>query len=592
VIQVGAKNRANGVVSIELEVSFPYENRFVLNAKYDRPDSAYDFSVQSTNGTIEIGPKEWETSYELGCYTIKDSSEYMQKIGSDYKDYSQSSWHTFKTDQSVDLVSVEVSGKRYPFSSNTIVGLRLYKGDARKGLSTLSLVEDDVVMNIDSFRYQYNAITNFVRFTRSCDLKPNSYYSVQLLFHRSMTDEVSVEVVNRTAVEREISARPHSSYMDAQTKLGALSGVDTLAVGFTCDNRMAFNNCGTTNPSKGVTINGVRYNLSQWFSFKLGHTSKFKMRMPAVNKNYYRMVKARVYKGSIGSSCNSLDTSDLVGVFHYALGLPLEINCLDAGDYAIQFLGVDSLQELYGGTYHMGGTYFFETTVDRIANINHYSLADQKSIDEVIGTNVVRSGAAHVSQSDTFRKLWVTGTNLSKQKVMVFSHQTTPKMRVVDAVTISISIPMFFEAQWVTPSWKLVDRKEAGDSCDVYVDGGIIDNYPFHVFDSVVQNENRSETVYCNPKTLGLKLETQQRQDTTFDPFTFSINRYRDFLDAFTTIGHETVNSRMLSPQHARQTIFLNCRNFNPSVRKVRKEEKQAIMNWGAESVRRYFGIQ
>lgn len=401
-IQVGAKNRASGPVDIVLQVSYPYQNQFVLNATYDLADSAYDFGSQSKSGTIELGPKSWEKSYELGCYTLRDSTEFMSKIGPKYKEYSQSAWHTFKTDKSVDMVSVEVSGKRYPFSSNTIVGLRFYQGNARNGLTNLTLLEDSVVMNIDSFRYRYNAITDFMRYTRSCDLLPNTSYTVQLLFHKDLSDEVSVAIVNRTSPQRNSSPKPVLGSLPASNRLGVLSGTDTLTVGFSCDNRMSKNACGTTNPSSGILINGLTYNLSQWYSFELANTSKLKMRLPTLNKNYYRLLKARIYKATITNNCSGVDTSYLVGEYHFGQGSPLELNCLESGDYALQILGVDSLQELYGGTYHLGGTYYFETVVTKVIDVNHYSLRDTASLDSINSLNDLKSSGVSSSQTDTF----------------------------------------------------------------------------------------------------------------------------------------------------------------------------------------------
>jgi gliding motility-associated-like protein len=402
IIQVGAKSRANGVVSINMETSFPYQNKFVLNAAYDEPDSCFDFGSLSSKGTIEVGDKEWETYYELGCYTLRDSTEYMPQIGANYKDYSQSAWHTFKTDASVDFVSFEISGKRYPFSSNTIVGFRLYKGKASSGLNTLTLVEDSVVLNIDSFRYQYNAITNFVRFTNTCDLKPNSDYSFQLIFHNAFSDEINVKITNRTAEVRTVSARPNTASMDAKTHLGSISGLDTIDVGFTCDNLMAYNRCGNTNPTDGVRIGNNTYNLSQWYTFKLDHTSKLKLRLPKSTSNYYKIIKARLFKGKITNSCTDLDTTDQIGFLEYNIAQPFEMNCLEPGEYALQVLGIDSLQEDYGGTYHLGGSYSIEYRVDRIININHFALQNSGSIDEINKKVDLKSNAGSVSLTDTF----------------------------------------------------------------------------------------------------------------------------------------------------------------------------------------------
>ncbi len=69
-----------------------------------------------------------------------------------------------------------------------------------------------------------------------------------------------------------------------------------------------------------------------------------------------------------------------------------------------------------------------------------------------------------------FRSMYFMGTNLSTAFSEVFSAEHTPRMCVADAVRISMSIPLFFAAR----------RSARGD---VYVDGGVLDNYPIKLFD-------------------------------------------------------------------------------------------------------------
>jgi len=69
-----------------------------------------------------------------------------------------------------------------------------------------------------------------------------------------------------------------------------------------------------------------------------------------------------------------------------------------------------------------------------------------------------------------FKDLYFIGTNLSTGFAEVFSHERSPRFCVADAVRISMSIPLFFAA-----------KRSFRD--DVYVDGGLVDNYPVKLFD-------------------------------------------------------------------------------------------------------------
>ncbi|MCJ7716499.1 MAG: patatin-like phospholipase family protein [Anaerolineales bacterium] len=74
-----------------------------------------------------------------------------------------------------------------------------------------------------------------------------------------------------------------------------------------------------------------------------------------------------------------------------------------------------------------------------------------------------------------FRDLFIMVTNVSRQRVEIFSADHTPDVAVADAVRMSLSIPVFFEAL-------RFDGQKFGDG-DYYVDGGLYDNFPVHIFD-------------------------------------------------------------------------------------------------------------
>jgi NTE family protein len=95
--------------------------------------------------------------------------------------------------------------------------------------------------------------------------------------------------------------------------------------------------------------------------------------------------------------------------------------------------------------------------------------------------------------------LYVYGTNLSTRFGEVFSHEHTPKMRIADAVRISMSIPLFFSAV-----------RNARD--DVYVDGGVLNNYPVKLFDreKYISPENQKKMVREREQTLSKKTSIEQ----------------------------------------------------------------------------------
>lgn len=100
-----------------------------------------------------------------------------------------------------------------------------------------------------------------------------------------------------------------------------------------------------------------------------------------------------------------------------------------------------------------------------------------------------------------FRDLHIVASNISRQQAVVFNAQNTPDVAVADALVMSQSIPLFFEAIQF-------DGKELGKG-DYFADGGVLNNYPIQVFDYANFLENPKWFVNrANWETLGCCLVT------------------------------------------------------------------------------------
>lgn len=107
-----------------------------------------------------------------------------------------------------------------------------------------------------------------------------------------------------------------------------------------------------------------------------------------------------------------------------------------------------------------------------------------------------------------FKDLYVVGTNVSKSVSTIFSYETTPNMEVAEAVRISMSVPLLFEA--ITTSSSSMPQEPPY----VYIDGGLLYNYPINLFDDVYPIED----------TIGMYFETT--------PIDAPINNLVDFISA------------------------------------------------------------
>ncbi|VFQ43138.1 patatin-like phospholipase family protein [Desulfoluna butyratoxydans] len=124
---------------------------------------------------------------------------------------------------------------------------------------------------------------------------------------------------------------------------------------------------------------------------------------------------------------------------------------------------------------------------------------------------------AKIHETDYFRiDPFVIGTNLNSGYPVVFSYQDTPDILLADAVRVSMSIPIFFEP--VEMSFPF----DGGQAKCLFVDGGVVWNYPIELFDQKQFMPDYRPGPYgnldANPGTLGLKLDTDAAIAILQDP--------------------------------------------------------------------------
>ncbi|XP_800195.4 uncharacterized protein LOC582782 [Strongylocentrotus purpuratus] len=128
----------------------------------------------------------------------------------------------------------------------------------------------------------------------------------------------------------------------------------------------------------------------------------------------------------------------------------------------------------------------------------------------------------------TGKELCIVVTNLSQMSAEYCHAKTTPNLPIRMAVRMSIAIPGLFGAV----------RSKGRTNCDVYVDGGVLCNYPIHCFDgwwlsmkpadSMLRRLQPLEDIgrlwdrkerfgTTNPHTVGLFLYTSDEQDVMVD---------------------------------------------------------------------------
>lgn len=198
-----------------------------------------------------------------------------------------------------------------------------------------------------------------------------------------------------------------------------------------------------------------------------------------------------------------------------------------------------------------------------------------------------------------FKDLYIMGTNLSTHFSEVFSNEKTPEMPIVDAVRISMSIPLFFASK----------RSQRGD---VYVDGGVLANYPVKLFDRekyvgvnkinteyydahnkelLNQGINISKYVY-NKETLGFRLDSSEEIGIFRDqkePVHHDIGGFTAYAKGLIqTIMDNQLNLHLHSDDWQR-TIYIDASIAKTTEFNLSNEKKEALLEAGRKGVKEYF---
>lgn len=199
-----------------------------------------------------------------------------------------------------------------------------------------------------------------------------------------------------------------------------------------------------------------------------------------------------------------------------------------------------------------------------------------------------------------FRSLFFMGTNLSTAFSEIFSAEHTPRVCVADAVRISMSIPLFFASK----------RSTRGD---VYVDGGVLNNYPIKLFDrkKYVRSRNCTETEYYkkinrqlkesqrrispyvyNKETLGFRLDTKEEisvfRDHAEAPHT-KIDTFFDYTWALINTVLDVQQSAHLHGDDWARTVYIDSLGVKTTDFDLSDDRKKDLVSSGRQGATKYF---
>ena len=127
----------------------------------------------------------------------------------------------------------------------------------------------------------------------------------------------------------------------------------------------------------------------------------------------------------------------------------------------------------------------FEWAYSRFIKGEHYLYKGEKVLEWIRERIKEKFGQESITfqelQDKGGKSLYVIGTNLSRQRIDVFSQEHTPDMPIDIAVRASMAIPFAFKGV----SFSIENGRYNPEGTELYVDGGVMCNYPVEIFDNV-----------------------------------------------------------------------------------------------------------
>lgn len=212
-----------------------------------------------------------------------------------------------------------------------------------------------------------------------------------------------------------------------------------------------------------------------------------------------------------------------------------------------------------------------------------------------------KTGQKHITfkqlkDKGTFKDMVFIGTNLSTHFSELFSYRTTPDMDIAEAIRITMSIPLFFQSVKTNHN-------------QVYVDGGLLMNYPIKVFDRKLYVENNHiikeyynhlndeitspEMAYVyNKETLGFRLDSEKDIRIFHDKASPSIHKINNFQDYVWNVSKTLLDAQLNSHLHSddwHRTVYINTLGIKTTDFDLTDEQKKALVQSGIDHTKAYF---
>jgi hypothetical protein len=391
-IQVTMNSVVNQPLFVELTMNHPS----AVETQYDFASRAYNFGTLSGGGP----PATWFTNYDVGCQSIH-STEGTCPL----PNYTQSTWHVFRTDAHPDLVRFEVSQASPWDGVARSWGYVLHQGDARldsiadgvpAGGQNLTTIQPCTTITQTSVNATTAGAAASV--VHHCQLLPNTTYSIQLFHPSTYSRNIRVQL-HEVGGPASISGNPTA--IAPARRLGVLPGGATATTDrYSCVGNLSnyTATCPQLTGPDGYYVNGGdTMDVQQLITFELNETTNVRFRV--TNQLYVSTPTplVRLYRGDVmDDDCAGL-TFDRSWRNNDQL-----VRCLPAGKYTLQMLGRTNRQRAHqSGLSSLGRIQTMTMTVGQEYS-TQFGLRADGEYDQINGGAPLVTNVRYNATADTF----------------------------------------------------------------------------------------------------------------------------------------------------------------------------------------------
>lgn len=242
------------------------------------------------------------------------------------------------------------------------------------------------------------------------------------------------------------------------------------------------------------------------------------------------------------------------------------------------------------------GRYLFPGGVNRMRNYYGWYHAEkmEKWLEDLIASKTGNGDITFLElKQKGFKELYVTGTSINRQRLVVFSHETYPGMKIKDAVRVSMSIPLYFEPVFLDSCGNTVKHPKTTEGLDVMVDGGFMANFPIRLFDSTKYLDSSvANRFVVNPYTIGFRIDSKEQVKNDMSGgglVALPVNNINQYMRAFYTLLLEHLNRQSLTDADWKRTVSISDGDVRPRIRKLSKDELTTLIKNGLDATSSYF---